>query len=367
MKVVAVTDLCGGNSITLPERNLYKGLFVRGMDLSIVTHRPVPETEELENSGIKVIYIPVLKKFDLKAVKSLRNLFKQEKFDILYITYGKAITNCILAAWGLKIKIIGYIGSLNVHWHDPMAYLSFLNPKIDRMVCLSNAVRDHFVNQKGKYFKDRCKVIYKGYDPAWIKIDKPISKSSVGIPENAFVVCCIAQVRRIKGIPYLIKSADFLPEGLPVYFILIGKGMDTGKITRMAGKSKYSNNFRIFGYIDNIFAYTALCDIYIQPSITEGLGRAIIEAMCLKKPVIVTERGGAKDLVDEGENGFVVPVKSPRAIAEKIMWCLSNRDKLPYMGTMSLNKVKEMLNPTAMVEETYKLFYTVLKEQITIK
>jgi len=362
MKVLVVTDLCGGNSITLPERYLYKGLYSKGVNISVVTHRRVPESEDLENYGIRVIYIPILKKFDLNAIKSLRKLFKQENFDILYITYGKAITNCILAAWRLNIKIVGYIGSLNVHWHDPTAYLSFLNLRIDRMVCLSNAVRDHFIKQKGKYFKDRCEVIYKGYDPEWIKIDKPISKISLGIPENALVVCCIAQVRRIKGIPYLIKSADYLPEGLPVYFILIGKGMDKGKIVRMAGKSKYSSNFRIFGFIDNIFAYTALCDIYVQPSITEGLGRAIIEAMCLRKPVIVTERGGAKDLVDEGENGFVVPVKSPKAIAEKIMWCLSNRDQLPDMGERSLKKVTELLNPATTIEKTYNLFCEVLNE-----
>jgi len=362
MKVLVVTDLCGGNSITLPERYLYKGLYSKGVDISVVTHRSVPESEELEKYGIKVIYIPILKKFDLKAVRSLRKLFKQEKFDILYITYGKAITNCILAAYRLKIKIIGYIGSLNVHWHDPTAYLSFLNPRIDRMVCLSNAVRDHFVNQKGRYFKDKCKVIYKGYDPAWIKINKPVSRLSLGIPENAFVVCCIAQVRRIKGIPYLVKSADYLPEGLPVYFILIGKGMDAGKIKRMVCKSVYSSNFRIFGFIDNIFAYTALCDIYVQPSITEGLGRAIIEAMCLRKPVIVTERGGAKDLVDEGKNGFIVPVKSPEAIAKNIMWCLSNPDRLADMGERSLEKVKEMLNPATTVEETYNLFCEVLKK-----
>ncbi|HQG55957.1 MAG TPA: glycosyltransferase, partial [Bacteroidales bacterium] len=99
------------------------------------------------------------------------------------------------------------------------------------------------------------------------------------------------------------------------------------------------------------------------PSITEGLGRSIIEAMCLRKPVIVTDNGGASDLVDNGVNGFIVPVKSPAAIAEKILWCFENRDKLKGMGQKSLDKVRDILDPNNTVELTYSLFKEVLAEK----
>ena len=362
MKVLVITDLCRGSAVTLPERELYKSLNAKGIGLTVITHWKTPETEDLEKQGIVVYYIPVMKKIDLKAARRIREIIKQEKSDILYLTFGKALTNGLLAARGIKIKIVGYIGSLNVHWHDPTAYLSFLNPRIDRMVCLSDAVLEHFIKQGGRKLKEKSVRIYKGYDPGWIKVSTPVTRASLGIPEGAFVVGCVANVRRIKGIPYLIRSADYLPSGLPVYFILTGNGMDSGRLLKMAAKTKYKNNFRQTGFTGDIFARTALCDLYVQPSVTEGLGRSLIEAMCLRKPVIVTERGGAKELVDEGVNGFVVPVKSPREIAGKILWCFNNAAKLPEMGERSLTKVKTMLNPQRAVEETYKLFCEVMAE-----
>ena len=356
MKVLVITDLCGGFSITLPEKKLYKGLKEMGVKMTVVTHYATIESEDLEKAGIQVIYIPIFKKFDFKAVKSLRQILTEGQYDILYITFGKGITNGLLAARNIKIKIIGYFGSLNVHWHDPTAYLSFLNPRLDRIVCNSDGVLEHFVKQGGKRLKNKCIRIYKGYDSEWIQVSSPLSKQALDIPEDAFVICCIANVRREKGIPYLINATRYLPDNLPVYFVLIGKGMDSTKIKRLVSKSSYNKQFRIFGFINEIFPYTAMCDIYVQPSITEGLGRSIIEAMFLQKPVILSGRGGAKELVDEGVNGFVVPAKSSFAIAEKINYCFNNREILPAMGEKSMLKVKKLLDPKEAVEKTYRLF-----------
>lgn len=363
MKILVISDLSGGYSITLPERHLYKGLAEKGAELTIISHWPTPETHEMENSGLKVIYLPIIRKIDLRVVKELRRIIIQGGYDILYITYGKALTNCLLAVRNLKVKIVGYIGSLNIHWHDPTAYLSFLNRRIDRMVCLSNAVKEHFVRQRGESFRDKCVVIYKGYNPEWINVTRKLVRADLSIPDDSLIVCCIANVRRIKGIPYLIKSADYLPLNLPVYFVLIGKGMDAPGLMKLIRKSSYRDNFRVFGFTRDVFPYTDLCDLYIQPSITEGLGRSIIEAMCLRKPVIVTDSGGASDLVDNGVNGFIVPVKSPAAIAEKILWCFENRDKLKGMGQKSLDKVRDILDPNNTVELTYSLFKEVLAEK----
>ncbi len=361
MKVLVMTDLCGGYSITLSERNLYKGLANKGVEITLITHWPTPESEDLEKSGIKVIYLPVVKKIDLTAIREIRRIMVSGGFEILYVTYGKAITNSLFAARGLAIKITGYIGSLNVHWHDPTAYLSFLNPRIDRMVCLSNAVRDHFVKQLPKGRRNRCRVIYKGYDPDWIRVKRKIQRDSLGIPENAIIICCIAQVRRIKGVPYLIKAAGILPADLPVYYILIGRGMDSEQIMRMVRKTGRQEKFRIFGFTEDVFPYIDLCNVYVQPSITEGLGRSIIEAMCLRKPVIVTDSGGTRDLVDDGVNGFIVPVKSPSAIAGKIAWCNENRSRLPEMGECSWHIIKEKFDPRKTVEKTYELFMEVMQ------
>jgi glycosyltransferase involved in cell wall biosynthesis len=74
------------------------------------------------------------------------------------------------------------------------------------------------------------------------------------------------------------------------------------------------------------------CDIFCLPSIVEGRALVMQEAMSQGLPVIITENTGGSDLVQEGRTGFLVPIRSPQAIAEKITWFLDNRFRIPEMS-----------------------------------
>jgi glycosyltransferase involved in cell wall biosynthesis len=198
--------------------------------------------------------------------------------------------------------------------------------------------------------------VYKGYDPAWFSDVNPADRNAIDIPGDGFLICCIANVRKIKGIPYLISSSGLLPEGLPVYFMLIGPGMDSPSMKKLIEKSPYRRNFRTLGQTEDVLSYTSICDLYIQPSITEGLGRSVIEAMCMGKPVIVSGRGGVGELILEGVNGYFVPARSPRSIAEKIMLCYENRNSLPDMGKKAKERIINDFSPRSMIDQTYKVF-----------
>ncbi len=74
------------------------------------------------------------------------------------------------------------------------------------------------------------------------------------------------------------------------------------------------------------------CDIFCLPSIVEGRALVMQEAMSQGLPIIITPNTGGEDLVIEGETGFLVPIRSPEAIAEKLLWFINNRSKIPIMG-----------------------------------
>jgi L-malate glycosyltransferase len=356
MKVLVITNLCSTYTATLPDRSLYRGLVAKGVDLTVISPYRTPESQELESSEINVLYIPITKKIDLPAILKLRKIIIEEKYDILHLTNSKAITNGLIASWGTGIKIIAYLGSLSIFWHDPSAYMSFLNSRIDKVICVSNATVEHLLKQARRKLTGKTVRIYKGFDPDWIKDFKPVKRESLQIPENAFVICCVANVRKIKGIDYLIKASNYVQDNLPIYFLLIGLGMDSGFIRRLINKTKYSPNFRTIGSTKEVFSYISICDIYIQPSLCEGLGRSITEAMVLSKPVIVTDKGGAKELVVEGESGYIIPVKSAEAIADKINKCFENRHRLPEMGQNSRERIKTNFNPQATIDQTFELY-----------
>jgi glycosyltransferase involved in cell wall biosynthesis len=283
-------------------------------------------------------------------------LLVAKKYDIIHITYGKAITNSIFAAKGIPVKIVVFFGSMSIYWHDPSAYLSFLNPRLDKIICISDNVRDHVRKQLPKRNRDKAVRIYRGFDPSCLEPIVPVKRESLNIPEDAFVVGCVATVRKVKGVPYLINAANYLPADLPVYFIIVGTDSDSPKIKKMIGATKYKNNFRLMGKQPVAPSYTATCDLYVQPSITEGLGRAIIEAMSLSKPVIVTDNGGAKELIEEGKCGFVVPAKSSTALAEKIFYCYNNRESLKGIGNNARERINSNFHINNSVTQTINLY-----------
>jgi L-malate glycosyltransferase len=363
MKVLIITNLCLGKSATLPKRSLIKGLHLKGVDITVIAHWPTPESLDIESAGIRVVYQPIIKKIDFAVIRRIRSILNEEKYDLMHCTYSKAITNGLIASKGFNIKIVGYLGSLSLHWFDPLAYLSFLNQRIDKLICLSDGVEEHVLKQAPRRMKDKTIRIYKGYDPEWLKDVVPVNRKDLKIPEDAFVVCCVANIRKIKGANYLIKAADHLEGNLPIWFLLVGKGSDSVYVHKLIGKTGYSHNFLTVGYTEDPLSYASICDLYIQPSLSEGLGRSVIEAMCLRKPVVVTDKGGAKELVKEGLNGYVVPVKSSQAIAAAITKCYKNRSNLHEMGEKARERILNDFSPRAMIDQTYDLYIDLINNQ----
>src|SRR5665648_1128453 len=133
-KVLFISDLSRAPFTSVADRMLVKGLHLRGVDITVVTPRPTPETTELEREGITVEYLPLEKKITRTGIAALRRILKEGNFDLLHCTYSKALTNGLIAARGMRVKIVAYYGSLSLHWHDPSARMSFLNPRVDRII-----------------------------------------------------------------------------------------------------------------------------------------------------------------------------------------------------------------------------------------
>jgi L-malate glycosyltransferase len=361
MKVLIITNLYLSRSATLHDRNLILGLHDKGVEVTVITRGQTPETKELETAGVRFVYHAIIRKIDFRSIRKIRSLIKEENYDILHFTYGKAITNGLIASAGHKAKIVAYLGSMRLHWHDPFSYISFLNHRIDKLICISDAVKEHVVKQAPLKMKNRAVRIFKGSDPDWFKEVIPARRADLGIPEDAFIVCCVANIRKIKGLGWLISSARYIPGELPVKFLVVGSQTDSEDVRKKIEKTGRISDFITIGYSEDPTVYTALCDLYVQPSVSEGFGRSVMEAMCLEKPVVVTDKGGAKELVKEGVTGFIIPVKSAKAIADKILFCYRNRSILKEMGRKGKESIINEFNHRSTIEETYKLYEDLLR------
>lgn len=161
-------------------------------------------------------------------------------------------------------------------------------------------------------------------------------KEVKSIPDR-FDVCYLGAVGPDKGVLYLIQAWTMLnyPDS---NLILAGGGTETLElfIRQVANQGQ----FKILGRVPNVSDVYNDCSVAVFPSVTEGFGIGILEAMAHGRPVIASEGAGASDLVEDGITGFVVPIRDPRAIAQKIDWLKKNRNKIPEMGQRARRKAR---------------------------
>ena len=342
--------------MTRPERMMLMGLQALGAEMTVVTQSRSKNTIELEQNGIAVFYMDLKNKVCPRSIARLRKLIKENSYDILHFTFGKAATNALIASRGIKLKIIAYYGSMSLHWYDPSAYLGFLNHRIDHYICVSQAVACHVSKQLLPYRRDKISVIPRGFDVEWLRSLKEVTREELDIPEDGFVVCCVAIVRRVKGIKYLMKAVRMLPPGLPLYFLLVGDGTESRKIRRSLNSTSYRENFMIIGWVPYAPSYIAACDLYIQPSIHEGLGRALAEAMSLGKIVAATDGGGTRELITDNCDGIILPSRSPDAIAGTILRCLNSEELYRHFPEKAKRKVEDNFPIENVINSTFKVY-----------
>lgn len=359
-KVLFISDISCLYFASLADRMLIKGLHEKNVDITVITPEPTAETLDLGKAGIKIIYLPLRKGSFIQTIKSLRKILLEASFNIIHITCSRAAVIGLIASRGLNVRIVGYFGSMSIHWHDPTAWFAFLNSRIDRIICPSDAVAMHLEKQLKVNRRKKVVRIYRGYDTSWFDNITPVTRESLGVASGDFIICSVGNLRKVKGIKYLIKAIEHLPDYLPLRILLVGSGTNSNGVRRLIKKSGRAYRFILQGYVPLSPAFMASCNLYVQPSLSEGLGRAITEAMCLARPVIVTDGGGPKELITNGINGFVVKSGSHEAIGEAIRRCYENRESLPLVGLKAKETIMNRFNHRQTVQSTYDLYMELL-------
>lgn len=156
------------------------------------------------------------------------------------------------------------------------------------------------------------------------------------VPDK-FDVAYVGAIGPDKGLAYLITAWALLnyPDSR-----LIMAGPETELLDPVIRQLADKGNFIILGRVADVGAIYSGCSAYIQPSVTECFALEVPEAMSYARPVIATEGVGASDLIEDGVNGFIVPIRNPEAIAEKIDFFYKNRDKIGEFGEKARSKVR---------------------------
>jgi len=351
-----VSSHIGSLNNVRPEAAWFIGLQKRGMKLTVMTERDSVCAEQMRAAGIEVLHAEVGRKFDINAIRRIRHTLRAGRHQIIQLFNNKAIVNGIFASLGLPVKVVTYRGQTgNIKRYDPTCYLTHLSPRVDSIVCVSDAVRQDLLEQgvPGR----KLVTVYKGHDPAWYEGIEPADLGDFGIPQDAFVVACVANNRPRKGVAVLIESSRYLPADTQIHFILIGRGMTSTEVRSQVSQSPLSDNFHLLDYTTDVLRLVAGCDATVLPATKgEGLPKTVIESMALGITPVVTSTGGSPELVVDGESGRVVPPADAAALAQAISQVAADPELNRSMGIQARQRIATHFNLEQSVEGQRKLY-----------
>ena len=263
-------------------------------------------------------------RFSPSAITQLAKLIKQTKPDIIHSHLFQPRIYSAMA------HIISNYGILITHKHNKvnpkkhniliiLEMISILLSK--KVIAISNSVKTslrkiELVRSK-KIF-----VLHNGID--YQKFFK-IADSNKILKVNPIIFGTICRLEPQKGISYLLLAMKFILTKFPsAQLEIVGDGSLQQELKELTEKLGISNSVKFFGKFTDVIPFYRRMNIFILPSVYEGFGIVLLEAMAAGVPVIATNVDGIREVVINGESGILIPPKNPEAIAEAILKLIEN-------------------------------------------
>jgi glycosyltransferase involved in cell wall biosynthesis len=362
---------------------LSRELVKQGVDVTVVTARIEGTAAYEEMDGVKVHRVPCISLkvpglYPPPLIISplfpfyLRRLDRENGFDIIHLQ-NRFFVDFDTAAIYAKLKHKPFM--MTIHNARPVgislpitvfgsAYDWLIGrwpfALADRIIAVSEWVKYDIA----KYHIDERKIVpvHNGIN---VSEFRPSSESnvrrkySIEGPMLLFVGRMITQ----KGIPYLIDAMPAVLEKHPdTKLLLVGRGNALESLKKKVKTAGLERSVLFSGYMTEEMLKEAYgtCDMFVLPSVWEVLPIAILEAMSSSRPVVCTSAGGDAELVEDGLNGFVVPMRDPKALADKINELLDDPGKRARMGAASRKRAEEEFDWKLIAARTKKVYEDVL-------
>lgn len=366
MNILLLTTRLNLGGIGVYTTSLAKALKRKGENV-IVASSGDKLVDELKKEEIEHIYLPIDTSADiglhtLAAYFRLSSLIKERGIQVVHAQTRVAQVIAHLVSERNKIAFVSTChGFFKRRW-----FRRSFPCWGERVIAISDAVREHLVNDM-KVLKDKIKVIYNGIDVERFEQvlsfeEKSLIRKEYGLKELP-TIGIISRLSDVKGHKYLFGAfAMILPKSPNLQLLVIGDGPSyyLEELKRLAHNLGIEDKVLFHEACEDTSIPLSIIDIFCMPSIQEGLGLSILEAMAKGLPVVASDVGGIYTLIKHGQNGLLVPPRDEDALAEAILEILNNPSLAEEMGNISKELVKEKFTLDMMTEKVLKLYQEVI-------
>lgn len=212
---------------------------------------------------------------------------------------------------------------------------------LDRVVCVSNGVREALVRFVGGRLGRQWEVIYNSFDPQIYQLKVHSDTSSTGFP----IVIAIGRLDRNKGFDLLIRAhAELHDKDINHHLLILGEGTERANLEALAVSLGVGESVQMPGFVSNPLDYIRKAVVFVLSSRYEGLPTVILEAMAAGVPVVSVDcEGGSRELLGYGEFGLLVPPGRVDDLAGGIAELLSNSERRAQFIEAGATRWKDFL------------------------
>lgn len=346
------------------EAEICAAMAAQGVQIVAYVNPGARYAEILKTSGVQLKTWVTKSRFNLTNIRLVQHEIHHGQIDVIHCFSNRALACSLLARIPSHIGLIAYRGTMgHLSYFSPLSWLSYLHPRLDKVICVSEAVRSYM---QGFLPANKLVRIYKGHNPDWYKDIIPMSPANLGIEPNTIIVSCLANMRPVKGVSFLLEAFKLL-EDPNISLMLVGKVQDS-EIPALLKDDSFKRRIKLLGYRTDALACIAASDIFVMPSIErEGLPKALIEAMSLGIAPIVSSVGGMPEVVENKKSGLIVPPMSPQALAEAITVLSHNTAMRLRIADAARERTKDFLPIAATVAQTLAVYKEVHVQRLEIK
>ena len=359
MTTILQIDKQGFTGQSLRTLSEARGLRGRGYRVILACQPGSVLEKDARASSLEVLPLD-MKKFFPALIGLLRSI-KREKVDLINAHGYRDHLLSVVAGIMTGIKVVR-----TKHNHKSLKggfFSRFIYGRLtDRIIAVSSYTKDTMI--KSGMPEEHVAAIHTAID---LKLLSPQPKNhellkSFNVPQDCPVIGTVARLSDRKGMHFLLDAVKILAdEGRHFICFIVGGGGSSSqrKIEILQQKAETSgiSQYLVFtGWREDAANILSLFDIFILPSLAEALGRSMVEAMALGKPVVASRVGGIPEAVDDGRTGLLVPPQDAPALARALASMLDNPEKTQEMGRASRKRAEELFDEEMMIDKICSIY-----------
>lgn len=334
------------------------------MDVAVAAGGNGELFEVLNKKGVRTISIPTLER-DISIIKEIKTffyfirLFKTETPDVAHLHSPKAGGLGALAARIVGVKKVIYTAHGWAFFED----LPWWNRTLRRLFSYVTVLLTHItiaVSKKDSHAFDgwpltKNKLVYipNGVALPSLALARAEARKALDLPADAFIIGTIAELHKNKGLSFLVEAAEGVPHAT---FVIVGEGEERKRLTLAIAAHHLENRFILQGYAPDAHLYIRAFDVFVLPSVKEGLPYVLLEAGAAEVPVVASNIGGIPDLIEHEKTGLLVSSKDSGALAQALARLESDAPLRISLSSILKQKIEATFSLEHMLRTTIALY-----------